>query len=326
METLVSAMAGRWRAAKALLLACVAIGCVPQLAQAQSFSVSDITGLNFYTYFWTPLTVAGGGGAYLSDPTLDQQTGQIQDDFVGSATTPGFFMRYGQINGVDSVAFRLVENKVSYDNKGVPTFSGQASIGMDSDGDGAIDIVFTVIGKNQSNGISYQAPGTGANVSPSTTTLGGPVLISSFNSTNFDYRVADASIYPGWTQVGTDPDAVLTFSISFASLNAALNAVGKASITPTTLVRFIAFTSTQTNAINQDVYGSTGISSAVRFDAPGGGFTEWTDVTGRPVPEPPTIFAVGALLAVGCIIKFRRGRKAARVGEAPLPAAVGEQA
>ena len=290
------------------------------VVKAQSFSVSDITGLNFYTYFWTPLTVAGGGGAYLADPTADQQTGQYQDDLLGSATTPGFFMKYGQINGVDSVAFRMVENKVYTDNKGNPTFGGQASIGMDSDGDGAIDIVFTVIGKNQSNGINYQAPGTGANVSPNTTTLGGPVLISAFNATNFDYRIADASIYPGWTQITGDPDAVLTFAISFASLNAALNAVGKASITPSTLVRFIAFTSTQTNAINQDVYGSTGISSAVRFDAPGGGFTEWTDSTGRPVPEPPTIFAVGALLSVGCILHYRR-KKTARTAAAALGAA-----
>lgn len=324
MDTLGHVNARNWKGARAVFLALVAL-CGAR-AQAQNFSVSDITGLNFYTYFWTPLTIANSGGAYLTDPTADQQTGQYQDDLLGTTTTPGFFMKYGQINGVDSVAFRMVENKVYYDNKGVPTFGGQASIGMDSNGDGSIDIVFTVIGKNQANGINYQAPGTGANVSPNTTTLGGPVLISPFTSTNFDYRIADASIYPGWTQVTADSDAVLTFAISFASLNAALNAVGKDSITPSTLVRFIAFTSTQTNAINQDVYGSTGISSAVRFDAAGGGFTEWTDSTGRPVPEPPTIFAVGALLAVGCIIKFRRGRKTSQASEAALPAVMVEQA
>jgi hypothetical protein len=266
--------------------------------------------MNFYSYTWTPLTIAGSGGGYLLDPPGDQQTGQFADDFVSSASTPGFFMRYGLIDGVESVAFRLVENKVYTDNKGNPSFGGQASIGMDANGDGAIDIVFTAIGKNQNKGINYQAPGTGANVSPNTTTLGGPVLMSGFTSSNFDYRVADASIYPGWQQIGPDPDAVLTFAIPFASLNSALNAVGVASITPSTLVRFIAFTSTQTNAINQDVYGSVGISGATRFDAPGGGFTEFTDSTGRPIPEPSTFVAVGALLATG--LGFRRWRAARR--------------
>jgi hypothetical protein len=73
------------------------------------------------------------------------------------------------------------------------------------------------------------------------------------------------------------------------------------------------------------VYGSVGITTSVRFDAPGGGFTEWTDITGRPVPEPPTIFAVGALLAVGCIIKFRRRKNTARNDETALPAATVER-
>src|SRR5438445_718459 len=81
----------------------------PRAARAQSFTVTDPT-LSGSTYLWTPLTLAGSGGTNMSDPTIDQQTGQLADDLVGSAATPGFFMRYGQINGVNSVAFRFVEN------------------------------------------------------------------------------------------------------------------------------------------------------------------------------------------------------------------------
>lgn len=292
-------------------IACVAVGVVALPAiglRAQSFSVADPTASSAGNYTWAPLLASGG--TFLLDPASDQQTGQTADDYVSSTGNPGFFMRYGQINGVDSVAFRFLENKIYTDNKGVPDFAGQASVGLDTTGDGAIDIVFTVIGKNSNNGINYQAPGTGANVSPNTTSLGTPVLMSAFNATNFSYVAVDSTNYPGWTQVGTDPDAMLTFSISFASLNAALNALGKPSITPSTLVRFIAFTSTQTNAINQDVYGSNGISGATRFDAPGGGFTEYTDATGRPIPEPTTGVAVGVLLAAGLFVRHRRRSRA----------------
>ena len=284
--------------------------CPPSASAAtapQPFTVSSPTGLNFYTYNWTPLTTTGGN--YLLDPALDQQTGQVADDFVSAASTPGFFMRYGLINGVESVAFRVVLNKLTTDNKGNPDFIGQVSIGFDSTGDGALDLVLTTIGKNSTNGINWQAPGTGANVSPNTTTLGTPTLISAFTATNFDYRVADSTIYPGWTQIGPAPDAVLTFSISFASLNSALAAVGKPAVTADSMLRFIAFTSTQTNSINQDVYGTTGISTAVRFDA-GGGFTEFTDLTGRPIPEPSTLISLGAFLAAALGVKrLRRSRR-----------------
>lgn len=277
-------------------------------AGAQSFSVSDPTRLDSTTYYWTPLTIAGSGGAFLTDPQLDQQTGQIEDDLIGSTVDPGFLMRFGQIEGQDAVAFRLIENKPML-SRGVPTFSGQVSVGMDADGTGSLDIVFTAIGKNQGKGINYQAPGTGTNDSPSTTTLGSPVLITTFTSLNFDYRLVDATIYPGYTQTGTDPDAVLTFAITLAQVNAALAAVNQPAIGPSTLVRFIAFTSTQTNAINQDIYGSAGISGAVRFDAPGGGFTEFTDLTGQPVPEPSTMVGVAALMGVGLWVRWRRERR-----------------
>lgn len=288
----------------------------------QEFTVASPTRLNPYTYSWTPLTLAGSGGSFLTDPTLDQQTGQIEDDFLGSATNPGFLIRAGQINGVDSVAFRLVENK-SY--RGT-TFGGQASVGLDVNGDGALDIVFTAIGKNQSTGISYQLPGTGANVSPNTTSLGNPVFITGFTASNFDYRLVDAAIYPNYTQVGTDPDVVLTFALTFSQINTALAAIGLPPITPTTLVRFIAFTSTQTNAINQDIFGSTGIVAATRFDAPGGGFTEFTDFYGRPVPEPSTMVAVGGLLGAGLLLRRWRLR-AGRIGQTRVwpPASAPEQ-
>lgn len=292
----------------------------PRIAYAQAFTVSDpTTSADGSTYYWTPFTVAGSGGTKMSDPTIDQQTGQTADDLVGSATTPGFFIRYGQIDGVDSVAFRFLENKV-YEHQGNPNFTGQVSVGLDTDNDGGLDIVLTAIGKNSGNGINYQAPGTGLNNSPNTTSLDSPVLISAFTATNFDYQEVNSTLYPNWTQIGTDPDAVLTFSFSFASLNSALTALGESTITTSTLLRFMAFTSTQTNSINQDIYGPNGISDSTTFSSAGGGFSEWTDITGRPVPELSSGILTGGLLGAGLLFGSRkyRGMLAALLKKAGL--------
>lgn len=279
----------------------------PRIAQAQAFTVTDPTvSADGSTYYWTPFTVAGSGGVKMSDPTIDQQTGQLADDLVGSATTPGFFIRYGQIDGVDSVAFRFIENKLNT-QQGNPDFTGQVSVGLDTDGDGALDIVLTAIGKNSNNGINYQAPGTGLNNSPSTTSLGTPVLMSAFDANNFDYQGVNSTLYPNWTQIGTDPDASLTFAFSFASLNSALTTLGESTITTSTLLRFMAFTSTQTNAINQDIYGASGITAATTFTA-SGGFSEFTDITGKPVPELSSGILTGGLLGAGLLFGSRKYR------------------
>lgn len=277
----------------------------PRIAQAQAFTVNDPTvSVDGSTCYWTSFTVAGSGGVKMSDPTIDQQTGQLGDDLVGNATTPGFFIRYGQINGVDSVAFRVMENKV-YTQGGSTSFGGQVSIGLDTDNDGGLDIVITAIGKNSNNGINYQAPGTGLNNSPSTTSLGNPTLLSAFDANNYSYQAVDSTIYPNWTQIGADPDAALTFSFSFASLNAALTALGESTITTSSYLRFMAFTSTQTNAINQDIYGPNGITDATTF-VTSGGFSELTTITGKPVPEPSTVILTGGLLGAGLLFGSRR--------------------
>lgn len=288
------------------------------LARAQSFTVTSQTrtGVAAPTYFWTPLTVAGSGGSYVTDPTADQQTGQPEDDLIGSGTNPGFFVKYGQIGGVDSVAFRLVEEKAYLNNQSVPTFTGGVYVGIDTNGDGALDIVVSAVGKSQGNGINYQNPGPGANVSPSTTSLGNLINLSAFTSTNFDYQVLDGtsatsvSRYAGYTQVGATADAILTFAVTLAQLNSGLTALGKATVNSTTMMRFIAFTSQQGNAINQDVYGPNGISTAVRFDS-GGGFTEYTDLTGKPVPEPATAVLAGVAFAGVLVLRWHRHRRAA---------------
>jgi len=291
------------------------------------------------TWIWSPLQVYGGGTTFLSDPRADQQTGQFADDLVGSATNnPGFMMRFGTISGtaapttssgsaVQFVAFRTRLNEynpTSYDNNAKQRF------GMDADGDGDIDLFFGIdFNNNQAPTIGFQTPGTGSNSSPSTTTIGNnfiPVfdagdetvssaLLTLSNSITFDYRQVDGTNTPGFTNfagknAAVDADSYMTFAIPFLWLAEAVQDASGVKITASSWLRFIAFTATQNNSINQDLFGSSGLTGTTRFDAPGGGFSEYTTATGTPVPEPATYGAVLVGLGLAAFgLRRRRDRR-----------------
>lgn len=291
---------------------------------AASYTVSG----GVTTYYYTPLLSQGSGG-FLADPRADQQTGQYADDLVGSSTSnPGFMMRFGQINGVDYVTFRIrynVYNPTSYDN------NAKTRLGMDGNGDGDIDLFFGVdFTQHGSPAIGFQAPGTGLNVSPSTTSIGNnftPVfeagetsLAASYltlqNGVTFSYMQVTETNTPGFTDFASskvntlDPDAYMTFAVPFLFLKEALQDVSGINISTSSFVRFIAFTATQNNSINQDLFGTVGISGDVRFDQ-SGAFSEYTNSAGSPIPEPATYAQVGTLLLAGLGIRTWRRRQRA---------------
>lgn len=226
--------------------------------------------------------VVTSSGTPMTDFLNDQQTGQGSDDF----SVNGFYMNFVNVGGVQTQVLRFQMN--TFDPKG---FRGNLRIGIDATGDGAIDLFYGVSTSGSSAGIYFQNPGTGLNVSPSTTTLGTNYGMIALTSTNYSYVQSDV----------VADDAMISFSVPFASINSALQGVG-IQADSSTFMRFIAFTATQSNSINQDMYGTSGINSAVRFDAEGGGFTEFQNFNGaRPVvPEPSTYGAIlmGILLSL----------------------------
>ena len=226
-------------------------------------------------------------GTPLLDFLDDQQTGQGADDF----TVNGFFMAYQAINGVQNQIVRMQLNV--FDSRG---FRGNLRLGIDADGDGDIDLFYGVTNQGSSAGIFFQNPGTGLNVSPSTTSLNPSYGQIALTATNYNYAVSDT----------VSGDAMLTFAIPFSTVQANLAANG-VQVTSSTFLRFIAFTATQENSINQDMYGVQGISGATRFDSFGGGFTEFQNFDGQTpvVPEPSTY----GMILIGTIMTFFSLRK-----------------
>jgi len=260
---------------------------------------------------WTPVTVSPDTQTtvYMSDPRGDQQTGQGADDFVGTSTNPGMFLNFGTVNGEQSLGFRFYMSR--YESKG---FSGNLRVGIDADGDGDVDIFLgpRLGGSAATQGIVFQNPGNGLNVSPSTTTIGTNYGRIAFTPDNYNYQPLTSTLDPNWVNIGTNTNSVISFSVPFSSLQNSLGALG-INIDTNTMLSFIAFTSTQSNAINQDLYGSIGIINTARFDGPNGGFSDYYSSSGgwgrRPiVPEPQTYGAI--LIALSTMfIGYRRYKR-----------------
>ncbi|HEX2099407.1 MAG TPA: hypothetical protein VHF69_02020, partial [Candidatus Synoicihabitans sp.] len=253
------------------------------------------------TFFYQPLLNAAGTG-YFADPAGDQQTGHYEDDFVGrSASDPGFLIRSGTINGVESIAFRFRLNEYDpkhYDN------NARLGIGIDANADGVADLYFGADFSNKGVTLVFQSPGTGSNTSPSTSTLGKPFgpqfeagelslptsLLTLQEGVTWSYIQVTETNTPGFTAFASargniDPDAYVTFAVPFLFLKEAMEDLTGLTLTTDSFVRFVAFTSTQTNVVNQDVFGS--------------GWSGPTDFHGNPIPEPATYVQLGLLLLVG---------------------------
>lgn len=274
----------------------VFLAVTSNLPAQTAISVTDATGWNAWTT---------GNGTVMTDPVADQQTGQGQDDFVGDTTHVGFMQKAGTVGGTDSVAWRVRMNK--YDTKG---FGGSLELGMDLNGDGSVDLVMKMTDKSGQS-LSFATPGTGTNTGPSTTSWGSFVGPLALSASTYNYQqAADGSSFSGTA------DAFVTFAISFANLqNAIQTYAGPAfagyTVGYTTRISYIGFTSTQGNAINQDLFGTTGnLSSTATFASLGAG-TGPMDSFGV-VPEPSTYAQVGAFLLAGGLMAWRRARKAKR--------------
>ena len=277
-----------WSRMKNLLLLSFAtlVACAALPAQT-AISVTDATGWNAWTT---------GDGTIMSDAAGDQQTGQGQDDFVGDGTHVGFMQKAGTIGGTDSIAWRVRMNK--YDNKG---FGGSLELGMDLDGDGAIELIMKMTDKS-GQALTFATPGTGANDSPSTTTWGTFAGSLALGASTYNYQQAgDGSTFSG------TGDAFVTFAISFANLQNAVRTYAGTEFASYTLdystrISFIAFTSTQ------DLFGTTGnLGSTATFSSLGAG-TGAMNANGI-VPEPSTYAQVGVFLLAGGWVAWRRSRR-----------------
>lgn len=286
------------------------------LSAQTAVSITDTTGWNAWTL---------ANGTVMSDVFDDQQTGQGADDFAGDSTYNTFYQKAGTIGGVDHLLFRARMNK--YDGVDQWGNGGNWGIGIDPDGDGDVDLIMMMSENsgnpaNRTRTITFGDPGTGANDGPSTTSWTFPTQTAINLTVNTTYDVMQAG---DGSNFDATADALVSFAISFANLQAAIRAY-----TPLTTftmgydtrMSFISFTSTQNNALNQDLFGTTANDTSTLTWAQLGMMTGPLNAWGI-VPEPSTYAQMAAMLGVAGLLFWRRRRlkPAAQTKEGAPPAA-----
>lgn len=323
-----------------LVIAAVVAGVTPVM-KAQA--VVNVSGASSQFESWKLAS-----GSTLLDVQADQQTGLTQGDVMGlaagatgysttpTADVPSTMVTAGTIGGADSIAFRFRMT----DKNGNKTYVGSTiSVGIgfaELSASGAVTIYATVESSNSGNKFFFQSGGAGLNDGPSTTTLDSGAFVGNPYSkaaplalttgTNWSYITDVTTLgeinYDRTGVNGTDVNSYITFATTFADLQTATRALtGNATFTMnyTTEMAFVAWTSTQTNAINQDINGVSGIPTTTWSAM--GAFTDYVTADGKkkPIPETSTVVQVGALLAIGLAGLYRRRRSASAAGK---PAAV----
>lgn len=335
-----SAAAGRRSAARAALAAglLLAAGTLAPRLAAQALNVAGAS--SAFNPVVTP------GGTIMTDPFNDQQTGQNSSDFISftagtavySGTTaltapsdvPGFLVSSGQISG-DATNTYLAFRFLFQGANGSQSYSGSYNmVGVDLDQNGSVDIIFGADSTGKTPKLIFLKPGTGTNTSPSTTTVGGYTTSASTALTasggtapvTFDYSANGTQYNATGKNSAVPTNMNLTFAISYANLQQAIRDLGTVNgtnfstftVTATTAMNFLAYTSTNPNAFNQDIYGGNIAQNSSATWSSLGAFSTTFDASGtlQPTPEFATFAQAALLLLAGAGVYLWRGASGRR--------------
>jgi hypothetical protein len=283
---------------------CMAGACSITATAATISSVTDPT------TNWTSVPVVG------LDPSVDQQTGQVDADLVGIVADPAFYTAFDGTN----IYFRARLGAVT--NGG--NFKGLLWVGIDANQDGALDLFIGVNNQGSTTQLGFFAAGAGLNNSPSTTSIANglaPYQIAE-TPTNFNYQAVNSTLDPTitTTDINNDGiDAFISFRVPFlgvsgsASLQGALAGLDSISVTKDSRFSYVIATSTQSNSLNQDIGGVNNktFNPALTYTQLGAISPQITG-TGVVAPEPGTLGYFSISLAVLAALRIARMRNSRR--------------
>jgi len=282
---------------------CIGLAFSQVQADVVSFNISDSTTT------WTPITYPNNNNP---DPSNDQQTGSEEGDVVGNVAHPSVYTIFANA-GTPSLTDGTLGFRIRLGaDANPPGFKGAAFVGIDANGDGALDLFIGVNNSGTPNQIGLWNPGNGLNTSPSTTTIASTPLVSyTETGTNYlfvpvtttnDPTVGTATDIDG----GGQNDYFLSFSVPFSDVVTQLSLNGVTNFNQNTSLSYVIATSTQGNSLNQDLNGVPKTYDASATWASLGAQSVTFNSAGTAVPEPSSLsLMVLGILVVAGIRQYR---------------------
>jgi len=282
-------------------LLCLGLATLATGLRAQNITLNNPTRSSTSPYAydtWKPVLTIGDG--YLYESATADASASGADIVSTGSTASGFFIQYGKVNNLDSFAFRILLDSALGGSKTV-------RLGLDGNLDGSIDLFVAA----STSTVTFQDASTAAQTTPGTTgwantNVGNSIALNANNLDTTTLAAANvATAYPGWTLQGGNDDVMMSFGVPIAELNTALAAANAGyQLTSTSMMRWVAFTTNNSNV--HDVYGlgSVGTNGNVTYAS----FVQVMNAAGQPIPEP----AAYGLTMVPCLAAFiclRRPRR-----------------
>jgi hypothetical protein len=262
------------------------------------------------TTFWTPISYSG----LVPDYYDDEQTGDTESDIVGDSLNPAVYTQFDDNGTLGDNSDDVFALRVRIGATKPPAgFSRFVGVGIDADQNGSLDIFLAVDNGGGGDHLEIFDPGTDLNISPSTTSIetASPTPYTyTQDATNYDWSPIDAILDPAATNFDLDGDGntdhFISWAIPFQDVIDQLANNGILGFDENTPVNYVAGTSTQPNAFNQDLGGPQGGTTSTETWAALGALSDPTTVSGSPVPEPGS-FELVALGFLGLTALRRRG-------------------
>ena len=287
-----------------LSIVCLLVCCFP----ARASMTVDVTSS---TTSWTPVTY----GPNHPDPSNDQQTGSSESDIVGDSSHPSAYTTFGDA-GTASLTDGTIGFRIRLGADQSPAgFKGALFVGLDANGDGALDLFIGVNNSGSSDTIGIWNPGTGANISPNTTSIvSAPLASYTITALNYNWTAVNSTIDPtvgAAIDINGDGknDYFLTFSVPLADVITQLDARGITGVNQNSTFSYVIATATQANSLNQDLNGVGGSYDGSATWATLGVLSDPLTAGGNfVVPEPSSALVTAMVVGVAIAHGNRRRR------------------